>query len=484
MVTTSAKRGVFEMVHRRYFTSVVFVFGTVGLAAGIESGPTAGRGNVDWPLHNLDLSNRRYADLEEINVSNVARLVVAWTFEMPPKEPIASMTPLVVDGVMYFNAGSKLYAVNAATGAPVWTYSLEPAFSGGGRGPAYGDGIVYAFGRAVIYAVDARTGKAVETFGERGALSIVSQALLFKYPGKYSRGVNPELLGYQMTTPPTYCNGTLFVGLPFSENLIRGGLVIAADARTGAIKWVFNTVPQGPEDEGWELAKDTWGYGARLGGGVWTQPAIDPELDLLYVNGSNPAVDYDGSARHGINLFTNSAIALRLSTGKLVWHFQTIHHDIWDYDTATGPLLFDVATGNTTVKGIASLGKTCYAYIWNRKTGMPLNPMVETSVPTTTDVPGEQVWPTQRASHFPPVPCQRVRHYRSLARRRGDLGFSVVQSSHGPAVRDRQERRALAQAETSWRHVVVEARTGQPAPSGRQRARSYRHYAEYERRRL
>ena len=103
-----------------------------------------------------------------------------------------------------------------------------------------------------------------------------------------------------MTTPPAYFDGVLFVGLPFSENLIRGGLVIAADGKTGAIKWVFNTVPQGPQDEGWDIARDTWIGGARLGGGIWTQPAIDPELGLLYVNASNPAIDYDGSARHGL----------------------------------------------------------------------------------------------------------------------------------------------------------------------------------------
>jgi quinoprotein glucose dehydrogenase len=116
---------------------------------------------------------------------------------------------------------------------------------------------------------------------------------------------------------------------------------------------------------------------------------------LLLVNVSNPAIDYDGSAREGSNLFTNSTVALQLSTGKLVWHYQTIHHDIWDYDTATGPVLFDATSGGRAVKGIASLGKTCYAYIWDRQTGKPINPFVEIPVPTTTDVPGEKVWPTQ-----------------------------------------------------------------------------------------
>jgi quinoprotein glucose dehydrogenase len=358
--------------------------------------PLEGQRAADWPLHNLDLKNSRYAAHDEISASNVARLAPRWRFDLPSRDSIASMTPLVVDGVMYFNVGSKLYALEAASGKTRWTFALGSPSGGGGRGPAYGDGRVYAFGGTTLYAVDARTGKAVETFGDKGSLPIAARALAFKYPGKYPPDVDAQALGYQLTTPPAYYDGTLFVGTPFSENLIRGGLLVAVDGRTGAIKWVFNTVPQGPEDEGWTIAKNTWSSDrSRLGGGIWTQPAIDPELGLLYVNASNPAIDYDGSARHGINLFTNSVLALQLSTGRLVWHYQTIHHDIWDYDMATGPLLFDLRAGGRTVKGIASLGKTCYAYIWDRVTGAPLNPMVETAVPTTTDVPGEQVWPTQ-----------------------------------------------------------------------------------------
>jgi glucose dehydrogenase len=349
----------------------------------------------DWPLHNYDIKNGRFAPHQQINTTNVERLVVKWTFDMPAKESIASVTPLVVDGVMYINAGSTLYAVDAATGVQKWKFTLQKTFSGMGRGPTYGDGVVYAYGRGIVFAVNAKTGTAVESFGDRGMLPIAARALHFKYPEKYAADIDGDALGYQFTTPPAYYNGTLYVGTSYSENLIRGGLVIAADAKNGQVKWVFNTVPQGPEDAAWSIAKDTWGTGAKLGGGIWTQPAVDPDLGLLFVNASNPAADYDGSAREGMNLFTNSALALRIADGKLVWHFQTIHHDIWDYDMATGPVLFDVSSGGRTVKGLASLGKTCYAYMWDRQSGAPLNPMVETAVPTITDVPGEKVWPTQ-----------------------------------------------------------------------------------------
>ena len=352
-------------------------------------------GQADWPLHNLDIKGSRYSALRDINTTNVDRLELAWSFEPGAGPGIAQATPLVVDGVMYLNAGSTLFAVNAVTGESIWTMTMDETLVARGRGPAYGDGRVYAFGAATMYATDGKTGELVESFGDAGRLEIISEALHFQYPDAYPPGFDAASLGYQLTTPPVYFDNTLYAGVALSENHIPGGLVIAADATTGAIKWVFNTVPQGPRDDGWEIAKDTWGYGQKVGGGIWTPPAIDPDLGLLYVNAGNPSPDYDGSARLGMNLFTNATIALHLETGKLAWYYQTIHHDLWDWDHVTGPLLFDVTQDGRTVKGIAAAGKNCLMYIWDRATGEPINPMVETAVPTETDVPGDEVWPTQ-----------------------------------------------------------------------------------------
>src|SRR5215510_1796531 len=369
----------------------------------------------DWPVHNFDLRNTRYAAIDEINTSNVSRLALKWSFRPDRLTPmfsgvpvqlstadgetpsvISQVSPLVLDGVMYIASPSRVFALNAATGALIWTFSTDP-FKGDlrGRGPAYGDGKLYVVSPGVIYALDVHYGKPVESFAENGQLRIVNAALNFKYPGKYAADVDPATLGYSMSNPPAYWNGTLYVGVPFSDSHIPGGLVIAADATTGAIKWVFNTVPQSPQDDGWDIAKETWGSGARAGGGVWTTPAIDPELGMIYFNAGNPSPDYDGSARVGMNLFTNSTIALNLSTGKLAWYQQAIHHDVWDRDHVGVPVLFDVQTDKRLVKGIAVAGKTCFVYMWNRETGEPLHPIVETAMPTKTDVPGEQIWPTQ-----------------------------------------------------------------------------------------
>ena len=159
-----------------------------------------------------------------------------------------------------------------------------------------------------------------------------------------------------------------------SANLIRGGLLIALDAATGAVEWAFATIPQRPGDAGWELAKDTWGAGERWGGGIWTQPAVDPGLGMIYFNVANPTPDFYGAERPGLNLFTNSIVALHLETGELAWHFQTVHHDLWDFDFSNGPVLFDRTVDGEPVRGIASFGKHCYAYFLHRATGSRSTP--------------------------------------------------------------------------------------------------------------
>lgn len=360
---------------------------------------TAG-GQTNWPMHNLDIRGSRYADLDEINSSNAGSVELAWSFTAGAEYSITQTTPLVIDGVMYVNAGGTLFALNAASGDVIWTTALSEPLEARGRGPAYGDGMLYAFGGATMYAADARTGELVESFGDGGRLDIVAAALQFKYPDNYPPDVDAYSLGYRITTPVVHHEGTLYGGFALSENHIPGGLVVAADATTGAIKWVFNTVPQGPRDDGWEIAKDSWGDGQKVGGGVWTPPAIDTELGLMYVNTGNPSPDYDGSARPGMNLFTNATIALHLDTGRLAWYYQAIHHDLWDFDNITGPTLFDVtAPDGSPIKGVAAAGKNCLLYMWHRETGEPIHPMVETAMPTESDVPDEQVWPTQPIPH-------------------------------------------------------------------------------------
>lgn len=354
-------------------------------------------GSTDWPSQNLNLHNSRYSSLEQINTDNVDQLSLRWSFAPGPRDDISQVTPLVVDGVMYLHSRATMFALDATTGVELWRKALDAGPANGPvRGSTYAEGRIYAYRGADLYAFDASNGDALTSFGEEGVLKVVAQALHHKYPDTYPSDMDPITIGYRLTTPPTFNAGMIYVAAALSEGHIPGGLLIAIDAYTGVVKWVFNTIPQTPRDDGWDIAGQTWGTGARAGGGIWTQPAIDTELGMLYINAGNPSPDYDGSARVGKNLFTNSTIALDLETGHLRWHYQAVHHDLWDWDHVTGPLLFDVTRDDgEVIKGVAAAGKNCLFYMWHRETGVPIHAMVETVVPTATDVPGEQVWPTQ-----------------------------------------------------------------------------------------
>ena len=400
--------GSFSRRHARAATAALAIAAIGGLQAAnaaaqgqtTQAGtpPTiiATQSQTNWASHNLDPFNQRFSELDQINTSNVGQLERRWSFDVPTGVTRPQVTPLVVDGLMYIHGGSTILALNAETGETVWTLELEEVRGGRVRGPLYAGGNIYSYHGAHLVAADARTGELVETFGNGGVSPVIQMALQAKYPDVYPPDFNPRSIGYQMMASPAYHNNTLYIGVAISEGHIPGGLMIAADATTSAIKWVFNTIPQRPQDEGWEVAAPTWGYGKRVGGGIWTQPAIDTELGMVYFNAANPGPAYDGSARVGANLFTNSTIALDLETGALRWHYQTIHHDLWDWDNITGPTLFDVTdTNGETIKGVAAAGKNCLLYLWDRETGEPINPMVETLVETETNVPGEVVYPTQ-----------------------------------------------------------------------------------------
>jgi len=341
----------------------------------------------NWPLHNLDLANSRFATLDQINSSNITSVAVRWLYHTRN----SGSTPIVVDGMMYLTTSESVVALDAATGRPVWINTTASS----NRGAAYGDGKIYVAKDARVMALDSRTGKPIESFGDKGVSHALTEVLKAKYPhlGK------PAEWGYYFNMAPQYYNGIVIVGSALSENHIPGGVVLAVDGRTGKLLWKFFGVPQGPEDEGWEIAKDTWVGGVRHGGGIWATPSIDPDSGTLHMTIANPSPDQDGSARKGINLFTNAFVSLDLKTGKLKWYYQQVHHDLWDYDAGQQPTLFEIRVGGRMVKAIAAANKNGFVYILNRETGQPINPIVEMPMPTATATPGEEVWPTQPIPH-------------------------------------------------------------------------------------
>lgn len=359
--------------------------------------------SMDWPLHNLDLAGSRFSKLDQINTSNVNTLAPRWLFQHGVIDGVSNQTtPVIVDGIMYVtDSRGSVYAVDAANGHLQWTFDVTRLIGGRGcragsdcyifrnRGVTYADGVVYTAAGSFLFALNAKTGAPIKSFGKDGQASTIFDVLKLRYP-EVTSAIS---MGYWFTTPPQVHKGVLYAVSTRSESHIPGGHVIAVDAKSGKVLWHFNTIPQDERDQGWEIAGPTWVGGERHGGGIWETPSIDPELGLLYVAVGNPFGD--STKRAGINLFTDSIVALELSTGKLKWHFQQTHHDVWDFDSGSPPILFNMTINGQPVKALAEASKNGFLYILNRETGKPIHPIKEMPVPTETTREGEKPWPTQ-----------------------------------------------------------------------------------------
>jgi quinohemoprotein ethanol dehydrogenase len=373
-------------------------FAALAAFALYVSAPLAAQ-SFNWPLHNLDLAGSRFAALDQINPSNVAALSPRWLFQTGVIDGVSNQTtPVIVDGTMYVtDPRGSVYALDAADGHLLWTFDVTDLIGGGAkvgyifrnRGVCYADGIVYTGAGSFLFALDAKTGKAIKTFGRDGQASVILDVIKERYPD-VTAAIS---LGYWFTTAPQIYNGVIYIGSTRSESHIPGGHVLAVDAKTGRVRWHFNTIPQDGRDQGWDIAGSTWVGGERNGGGIWETPSIDPELGMVYVAVGNPFGD--SSKRIGTNLFTDSILALSMSDGKLRWHFQQTHHDVWDYDSGNQPILFDMQVRGQRVRALAEASKNGYLYILNRETGQPVHSIKEMPVPTESTRPGEQMWPTQ-----------------------------------------------------------------------------------------
>jgi len=355
--------------------------------------------NANWVLHNLNLAGTRYSTLDQINTRNVKNLTPRWLFQTGVIDGVSNQTtPVIVDGTMFVtDPRGSVYALDASSGHLLWTFDVTDMIGGGrregyvfrNRGVVYADGTVYTAAGSFLFALNAETGKPVQGFGQNGKASVILDVVKQRYP-EVTAAIS---LGYWFTTAPQYYNGVLYIGSTRSESHIPGGHVLAVDAKTGKVLWHFNTIPQDEKDQGWDIAGQTWVGGERNGGGIWETVSIDPELGLLYAAVANPFGD--STKRAGTNLFTDSIIALTLDGGKLKWYFQQTHHDVWDYDSANQPVLFDMTVRGQRVKALAEASKNGLLYILNRETGQPVHTIKEVAVPTATTRQGEQPWPTQ-----------------------------------------------------------------------------------------
>lgn len=302
-----------------------------------------------------NLANQRYSSLTRINKTNLSKLGGAWTVHLEDGKSPGTMqaTPVVVDGVMFIVSGAgNIFAIDAATGAVKWKH--ETTFGGSYRGVAVAEGKVFSGERDnQLIALDQGTG-------------VLAWKTQLADP---ARGTT--------SAPATYHDGLVYIGVGGGEGGVRGQFG-AYDGKTGKEVWKFWTLP-GPGERGHETWEgNSWRYG---GGPVWTHPAIDPELRMVYVPIGNASPDNDGTERGGDNLFTVSIVALDLKSGAYKWHFQEVHHDIWDYDNAVSPVLADIRYQGRTRKVLMHGGKTGFLYILDRATGKPLIGIDERPVP-------------------------------------------------------------------------------------------------------
>jgi quinoprotein glucose dehydrogenase len=380
--------------------------------------PSAGPAG-EWRSYAGDLRNHHYSPLAQITPANFNALEVVWRFKTdslgPRPEFKLEGTPLMVNGVVYSTAGTRraVVALDAATGELRWMHAeYEGARAAAsprqlsGRGVAYWtDGrderVLYITTGYRLVALDAHTGSRIPSFGKDGIVDLKEGVV-------FGKGQQIDLVTGEIgvhSTPAITRDGIVMVGSSFLEGGTpkthnnTKGLVRGFDVRTGKRLWTFNTIPRPGE-----FGNDTWlneSWAVTGNTGVWNQIAADEELGLAYLPVETPSSDFYGGLRPGNNLFAESIVAIDYKTGQRKWHFQLVHHPIWNMDIAAAPILVDLTVAGRPVKAVAAMGKQAMLYLFNRVTGEPIFPIEERPVPQS-DVPGEKTSPTQPFPTKPP----------------------------------------------------------------------------------
>jgi quinoprotein glucose dehydrogenase len=393
----------------------VVIVASLIAGAGLPLVAQSGARNGEWTSYGGDIGHTRYSALDQINASNFNTLEVAWRFKPdnlgPRPEFQFESTPLMAKGVVYTTAGSRraVVALDAATGEMLWMHSENEGARGAaaprqlsGRGLSYWtDGreqrILYVTPGYRLIALDAKSGIPVAGFGKNGVVDL-------KLEDDQEMDLVTGEIGLHST--PTVAKDVVIIGAahktganPKSRRNEKG-YVRGYDVRTGKRLWIFHTIP-GPGEFGndtWE--RDSWSYTGNTG--VWGQISVDEELGLVYLPVEMPTGDYYGGHRPGNGLFGESLVAVDLQTGKRRWHFQLVHHGIWDMDIPCAPILVDITVNGRTIKAVAQPTKQAFLYVFNRETGEPIWPIEERPV-AKGDVPGEWYSPTQPFPTKPPA---------------------------------------------------------------------------------
>ncbi len=388
---------------------------TSGQMAGMPSTK-----NGDWTHYTADMRGTKYSPLDQINAANFNKMEVAWRFKTDnlgtrPEFKLEG-TPLAIKGVLYVTAGTRrsVVALDGRSGELIWSHSYREGNRAAiaprqlsGRGVSYwtdGKGderILYVTTGYRLIALNAKNGAMIPSFGENGVVDMKKGTVFGK--GQQIDLENGEI-GLHST--PTVVKDTIIVGSSFKEGMTvkthnnSKGHVRAFDVKTGKMLWQFNTIPKPGEfgNDTWE--NESWSTNGNTG--VWTQITVDEEAGLVYLAVESPTSDFYGGHRPGNNLYGESLVAVDLKTGQRKWHFQIVHHPIWDYDLSSAPILLDITVGGKPIKAVALPSKESFLYVFDRITGQPVWPIEERAVPQS-DVPGEKTSATQPFPTKPPA---------------------------------------------------------------------------------
>ncbi len=384
----------------------------LALAAASVLASCASQPATDWPTYGHDPGGQRFAPLTQITPANVASLRVAWTYHMRPAAAAESgrfagseVTPLVVDGLMYVTTPyRRVVALDPNTGSEVWTYEVPGHGQPSLRGVEYWPGtsaiparILFGTRDGRLIALDARSGRPAAGFGVDGIVDLKSPAVMGEGAAKSADSYQ----NYGLTSPPIVHRNVIITGSATQEFPPLGvsGAVRGWDVVTGALLWTFHSVPL-PGQPGHETWEGDSARG-RSGVNVWGFMTVDSERGIAYLPFAAPTWDRYGGDRKGANLFGTSLVAVDALTGKYLWHFQVVHHDIWDNDLQAAPVLFDVRKQGRSVPAVAIVSKNGLLFMLDRRTGEPIHPIEERPMPAS-DVPNEQTWPTQPFPVRPP----------------------------------------------------------------------------------
>ena len=376
--------------------------------------------DTEWSTYTADLAGSKYRPLDQINASNFSKLEVAWRFKTDnlgtrPEYKLEG-TPLMVNGVIYATAGTRraVVALEAKTGEMIWMQSVREGMRAAisprqlsGRGLAFwsdgkgDDRILYVTTGYRLMELNARNGQPIPSFGKEGTVDL--KVGMVTGTGQQ---IDLEKGEAGLHSAPTVVNDVVIVGSAFKEGMTvpthnnTKGLVRAFDVKSGKLLWTFHTIPKPGE-----FGNDTWENGSWATNGntgVWTQITVDPQLGLVYLPVESPTSDFYGGERPGSNLFGESLVAVDLKTGQRKWHYQIVHHPIWDYDLSSAPLLMDIVVDGKPIKAVALPSKEAFLYVFDRVTGKPVWPIEERAVPQS-DVPFEKTSPTQPFPTKPPA---------------------------------------------------------------------------------